>query len=30
MNNAYFNTALHTHMQGFLVPDSKKVGSFFG
>jgi len=30
MNNAYFNTALQTNMQGFLVPESKKVGNFFG
>jgi hypothetical protein len=22
--------ALHTYMQGFFVPDSKKVGNFFG
>ncbi len=30
MEICYYYTALHTHMQGIFVPESKKVGKFFG
>ena len=31
MNSATsYNTALHTYMQGFFMPESKKVEDFFG